>query len=126
MTTPVHHHWTRPPQASPAGPTPAAALRGRLDGNDAAREGLERGSMVTVLVAQRGHLLRGALVHMLEAEDDVEVVAETGDGAALPALIDRHRPAVTVLDGALPRADELIASLYETLVTSRLLILVHG
>jgi two-component system response regulator DesR len=82
--------------------------------------------LVRVLVAQRGHLMLCALTHMLQAEGDVQVVGEVSETTEVSAAIDRCRPEVTVLDAAMPKADELIASLYESLTGSRLLVLIDA
>lgn len=63
--------------------------------------------MIRVLLAEDMHMLRGALVALLDLEVDIEVVAAVSSGdAVLPAVL-RHRPDVAVLDIDLPGKDGL-------------------
>jgi two-component system response regulator DesR len=81
--------------------------------------------MIQVLVAEDQHLIRGALVALIELEDDMNVVAavDTGD-AVLPAA-QRCRPDVAVLDIEMPGIDGLDAAviLRDRLPETRTLIL---
>lgn len=86
----------------------------------------EGGVMITILLVQQGHLFRRALAHLLSDAPDLEVVGEAAVSSDVPACLERLRPQVTLLDGMLPEADTLILSLYETLVDSRLLVLLPG
>lgn len=54
--------------------------------------------MIRTLLAQNGALIRGALAFVLDAEDDIDVVAEIGRFDDLVDTALRHRPHVTVLD----------------------------
>lgn len=54
-----------------------------------------------MIVAEDSVLLRAGLVRLLE-EHGMEVVAETGDAAALLAAWERHRPDVCVVDVRMP------------------------
>jgi DNA-binding NarL/FixJ family response regulator len=56
------------------------------------------GMTIRVLVADAQPLLRGGLVALLGQQDDIEVVAEAGDGAAALAEARRLRPDLAVLD----------------------------
>jgi DNA-binding NarL/FixJ family response regulator len=56
----------------------------------------------TIIVADDHVLVREGLKLLLAAEGDLEVVADTGDGAAIEALVRRLRPALLVLDLELP------------------------
>ncbi|MFE9746987.1 DNA-binding response regulator [Saccharothrix saharensis] len=85
--------------------------------------------MITVLIAEDMHLIRRALVALIELEDDMRVVAELdrGDGVVEAAL--RTRPDVAVLDVDLPGLDGLTAAerLHEALPECRALVLTgHG
>ncbi|MFJ6674878.1 DNA-binding response regulator [Actinosynnema sp. NPDC091369] len=85
--------------------------------------------MITVLIAEDMHLIRRALVALIELEDDMRVVAELdrGDGVVDAAL--RTRPDVAVLDIDLPGLDGLTAAerLHEALPGCRVLVLTgHG
>ncbi|MBB1242208.1 response regulator transcription factor [Streptomyces durbertensis] len=78
-----------------------------------------------VLVAEDMHMIRGALIALLELEPDLEVVAsvERGDHIAKAAL--ETRPDVAIIDIDLPGVDGLTAAaeLHEQLPTCRTLIL---
>ncbi|MFD9125584.1 DNA-binding response regulator [Kitasatospora sp. NPDC059571] len=80
---------------------------------------------IRILLAEDMHLVRGALVALLDLEPDIEVVAEVDNGdAILPAALE-HRPDVAVLDIDLPGIDGLTAAglLHEQLPACRVLIL---
>jgi two-component system, NarL family, response regulator DesR len=63
-----------------------------------------------ILLAEDMHLIRGALVALLDLEPDIEVVAEVDNGdEILPAAL-RHRPDVAVIDIDLPGIDGLTAA----------------
>ncbi|MFE3600788.1 DNA-binding response regulator [Streptomyces sp. NPDC059142] len=61
--------------------------------------------MITVLLADDEHLIRGALASLLTLEDDITVVAEAGTGDEALALARTHRPDVAVLDLQMPGLD---------------------
>ncbi|WP_067178719.1 response regulator transcription factor [Microtetraspora niveoalba] len=66
--------------------------------------------MIKVLLAEDQHVVRGALVALLELEHDLTVVDSVGSGdAVLPAAL-RHRPDVAVLDIDMPGLDGLAAA----------------
>ena len=56
----------------------------------------------TVVIADDHVLVREGLKMLLSAEGDLEVVGDTGDGAAVEALVRRLSPALLVLDLELP------------------------
>lgn len=60
-----------------------------------------------VAVADGHALVRGALSALLDAEDDLDVVGEAGDGDEVFALAERERPDVVLLDIDLPGMDGL-------------------
>lgn len=66
--------------------------------------------MIRVLVAEDMHLIRGALVALINLETDMEVVAELERGDAIEATALRLRPDVAVLDIDLPGLDGLAAA----------------
>ncbi|HYN93820.1 MAG TPA: response regulator transcription factor [Pilimelia sp.] len=81
--------------------------------------------MIKVLLAEDMHMLRGALVALLNLEPDIEVVAEVSSGdQVLPAGLE-HRPDVAVIDIDLPGRDGLTAAaeIYAELPTCRVLVL---
>jgi DNA-binding NarL/FixJ family response regulator len=65
--------------------------------------------MTTVLLIDDHTAVRQALRVMLEAEADVRVVAEAGDGAAGIAAAAEHAPDVTIVDLAMPGTGGLAA-----------------
>jgi two-component system response regulator DesR len=81
--------------------------------------------VIRILLAEDQHVVRGALVALLELEADLTVVAQTGRGdEVLPAAL-AHRPDVAVLDVDMPGLDGLAAAaqLQERLPECRTLIL---
>jgi DNA-binding NarL/FixJ family response regulator len=65
---------------------------------------------VRVVIADDQPLMRAALRMCLEAEDDVEVVGEAADGAAVVELAARLRPDVVVMDIRMPGMDGIEAT----------------
>jgi two-component system response regulator DesR len=65
---------------------------------------------VRVLLAEDQVMMRGALAVLLDLEDDIEVVAQVGDGTeVVPAALD-SRPDVALLDIELPGLSGLDAA----------------
>ena len=60
-----------------------------------------------VVLAEDHQIVRQGFVSLLAPEPDIEVVAETGDGAEAVALAERERPDVLVVDLVLPSLDGL-------------------
>ncbi|MDL4775152.1 response regulator transcription factor [Actinomadura xylanilytica] len=58
--------------------------------------------MIRVLLAEDQGMMRGALTLLLGLKDDIEVVAEVGDGAEAVTAALRTRPDVAVLDIEMP------------------------
>lgn len=78
-----------------------------------------------ILLAEDVHMVRGALVALLELQPDFHVVAQTERGdTILPAAL-KHRPEVAIIDVDLPGLDGLSAAalLHEQLPSCRTLIL---
>lgn len=65
---------------------------------------------VRVLLADDEALVRAGLRMILEAEPDLEVVAEAGDGAEALALCRQLRPDVALVDIRMPRVDGIAAA----------------
>jgi DNA-binding NarL/FixJ family response regulator len=65
---------------------------------------------VTLVIADDQRLVRQGLRLILEAERDIAVLAEAGDGAEAVALVREHRPAVALLDIRMPVLDGLRAA----------------
>ncbi|MFA9429061.1 response regulator [Egicoccus sp. AB-alg2] len=61
--------------------------------------------MIRVCVVDDQTLVRQGLRQLLELTDDIEVVAEAGDGDAALAAIDAHAPDVVLLDLQMPGRD---------------------
>lgn len=62
-------------------------------------------NVIRVLLAEDVHMVRGALVALLDLEDDIEVVATSSDGTDVLELVQAHTPDVAVLDIDLAGAD---------------------
>jgi DNA-binding NarL/FixJ family response regulator len=65
---------------------------------------------IGVLVVDDDPLVRAGLVMMLGGAPDLRVVGEAGDGAQVPAMVDRHRPDVVLMDIRMPTMDGLAAT----------------
>ena len=80
---------------------------------------------ITVLIADDQQLVRRGFRVILEAEPDLRVVAEAGDGREAVALARRHTPAVALLDIRMPVLDGLRAArqVIEKCPATRVLIL---
>jgi two-component system, NarL family, response regulator DesR len=63
-----------------------------------------------VLIAEDMHMLRKALVALLELEPDIEIVADFSNGTEIVPRARKHRPDVAVLDIDLPGMDGLTAA----------------
>ncbi|MFE7425697.1 response regulator [Streptomyces sp. NPDC057545] len=57
---------------------------------------------IRVLVADDQRMVRSGFRYILDAEPDIEVVAEAGDGHEALRLAERHRPDVCLLDIQMP------------------------
>lgn len=66
--------------------------------------------MIRLIIAEDVPMLRGALVALLELEQDLSVVAEVGDGNDILPVALKHRPDVAVIDIDLPGTDGLTAA----------------
>ena len=65
---------------------------------------------IKVAVVDDQALLRGGFAVMLGLEDDIEVVAEAGDGAAAIEMARSYRPDVILMDIRMPGMDGLAAT----------------
>lgn len=65
---------------------------------------------IRVLLAEDQAMMRGALAMLLGLEDDIEVVAEVGDGDSVLGAARRTRPDVAILDIEMPGASGLDAA----------------
>lgn len=66
--------------------------------------------MISVLIAEDMHLIRGAMVALLSTEQDIKVVEQVGHGDDVVPFCLRHRPDVALLDIGLPGTDGLAAA----------------
>ncbi|HYQ66902.1 response regulator transcription factor [Actinophytocola sp.] len=65
--------------------------------------------MIRVMLAEDMHMVRGALVALLNLEPDIEVVAEVANGNDILPTARQHRPTVAIIDIDLPGKDGLTA-----------------
>ncbi|GLW12685.1 hypothetical protein Misp01_78130 [Microtetraspora sp. NBRC 13810] len=86
--------------------------------------------MIRVLLVDDQPLLRSGFRALLDLEDDIEVVAEAGDGREGLALAREHRPDVALIDIQMPvidgieatrriAADPALAGVHVVILTSR-------
>ena len=61
--------------------------------------------MIRVMVADDHPIVRGGIVALLAAADDLEVVAEASDGVEAVRLAAQHRPDVILMDLRMPGLD---------------------
>jgi DNA-binding NarL/FixJ family response regulator len=66
--------------------------------------------MIRVLIADDQALVRGGFRALLDAQTDIEVVAEAADGDTAVALAREHRPDVVLMDVRMPGSDGLDAT----------------
>lgn len=63
-----------------------------------------------VVVADDQALVRAGFVSLINAADDLVVVAEAADGAEAVAAAREHHPAVVLMDVQMPGVDGLAAT----------------
>src|SRR6266508_3334806 len=61
-------------------------------------------SKIRILLADDHRIVRSGIRQLLEGEDELQVVAEAGDGEEAQELIEKHKPDVAVLDIQMPKA----------------------
>ena len=66
--------------------------------------------MIRVMLVDDQRLVRAGFASIIGDEEDVEIVAEAGDGAAALELLRRHRPDVVLMDIRMPGVDGLEAT----------------
>lgn len=84
--------------------------------------------MITVLLADDEGMIRSALAALLRLEDDIDVVAECGDGAEALAEAQRLVPDVCLLDLEMPYLDgvEVAEALRRTVATRCIVVTRHA
>ena len=65
---------------------------------------------ITVLLAEDHTIVREGLRALLKLEEDIEVVAEAANGRQAVELAEKHKPAVVVMDFAMPQLNGLEAT----------------
>ena len=68
------------------------------------------GVVIRILLADDQALIRNGIGVLLEAEDDIEVVAEASDGRQAVALALVHRPDIALIDIQMPVQDGIEAT----------------
>jgi DNA-binding NarL/FixJ family response regulator len=66
--------------------------------------------MIRVILADDQALVRAGFAALLDAQDDIEVVAQAGDGETTVALTRERRPDVVLMDIRMPLLDGLEAT----------------
>jgi DNA-binding NarL/FixJ family response regulator len=66
--------------------------------------------VIRVVIADDQALVRAGFRALLDAQDDIEVVAEAGDGEEAVRLASRQRPDVVLMDIRMPGMDGLAAT----------------
>jgi len=59
---------------------------------------------IRILLADDHNIVRTGIRQLLESADDLQVIAEAGDGVEAQILIEEHKPDVAVLDIQMPKA----------------------
>ena len=66
--------------------------------------------MIRILLADDQSLIRSGIRSLLDAEDDIEVVAEAADGRQAVTLAAEHRPDIVLMDIQMPVLDGIEAT----------------
>jgi DNA-binding NarL/FixJ family response regulator len=80
---------------------------------------------VRILLAEDHKLVRQALKTLLEPEEDLELVGETGDGMDVMEQVEKHRPDILVLDLMMPGLNglEVTRRVHQRFPKTRVLVL---
>ena len=83
-------------------------------------------SKIRVVIAEDQRMVLGALAALLSLEDDIEVVAQAGDGPAALAMVREHRPDVLITDVEMPGMSGLdVAQLLRGATQTRVIVLTN-
>lgn len=63
--------------------------------------------MIRICIAEDQQLLRGALISIMELEEDLHIAGEAADGTEAWALIEKEKPDVCILDIEMPHMSGL-------------------
>ncbi|MGC9652181.1 response regulator transcription factor [Staphylococcus warneri] len=58
--------------------------------------------MITMIIAEDQHMLRKAMVQLIELNDDLKVLADVGNGNEALELIKTYKPDIAILDIEMP------------------------
>lgn len=65
---------------------------------------------IRIIIAEDHTIVRSGLKMLLEAQEDIEVVAEAGDGQEALELVEKHQPDLVLLDIGMPKIDGMEAT----------------
>lgn len=68
------------------------------------------GSVITVALVDDHAAIRSGLAMILRQHDDIDVVAEAGDGASAITVTRTHQPDVVLMDVRMPGTDGIEAT----------------
>ncbi len=81
---------------------------------------------IRVVIAEDQRMVLGALAALLSLEDDIEVVAQAGDGTAALAMVREHKPDVLITDVEMPGMSGLdVARLLQGETQARVIVLTN-
>src|SRR5690606_19884245 len=103
----MHSHWTAGRCADGVG---NMAQVNPLYEHQRPRASARPAKAISVLLVDDHVLFRQALRHLLEAESDIRVVGEAGDGRSAEALAERYHPDVVLMDISMPGIDGVAAT----------------
>jgi DNA-binding NarL/FixJ family response regulator len=81
--------------------------------------------VIRVMAVDDHPLMRAGIVGEINAQTDMQVVAEASDGDEALLLFRRHRPDITLMDIRMPKVDGIaaIASIHEHFPEARIIVL---